>query len=189
MGLQKIKFVTGASLSVLLSLAGGYTAMAQTPGELTPERLIAQVERSEDFRGKVIAVNNEVVTVELPNGDRKKVNVSSLDRTRLGLGIGSDIIVYDDRTVAMVDSTTLNEGESTALEDEVNRVFEEIRRRQEEARRVREEALRRVREERESRTIERRIERRPAPEPVRAAPAVAPAAAPAAAPEPVRALW
>ena len=184
MGLQKIKFVTGATLSVLLSLAGGYSAMAQTPGE-APERIVAQAERSEDYRGKVIAVNNEVVTIELPNGDRKKVSVTSLDQTRLGIGIGSDIIVYDDRSVALVDSIEDSSAGSTALEDRVNSVFEEIRRRQAEARRLREEALSRIREERETRRTVR---------PVRAAPASTPApapepVAPAAAPQPVRGLW
>jgi len=110
MRIKNMKLLTGAMLSVLLSLVAGYPALAQTQVETRDRQSIAQARPNETIRGTIqrIGANNQVV-LRLPNGETQVVEIDEIDRERLGLLPGMEIMVTLDDTGLQAEEVTVME--------------------------------------------------------------------------------
>lgn len=165
MRFAKLKFFTGTTLFLLLSVAMAPAGVAQMPR-------MNEANCPEAYRGKVISINNEWVTVERPNGERELLDLSKTEQSLLGVGMGNELVVCEDGTVTNAIEEMEAMGDDNGLRDRIAETFRRLE--EEEAARRRAAA---------QQMEEMRMERmRTQPQPVR----VAPAAAPTPMPEPVR---
>lgn len=90
MRLQKIKVLTGTSLSLLFSLLAVYPAIADHSPEHGRGQQMAQMDDN-SIRGRIRNIVGNVVTLELPDGSTRSVMIGRADRDRLGLRPGMEI--------------------------------------------------------------------------------------------------
>jgi hypothetical protein len=128
---KALKLITGTSLFLSISLGAMYPAIADTPQLSREGTAIAQTMRGEPLRGTVQSIRNNIVTLELPNGDIELVEIPRIEQERLGLLPGKEILVYDDNTVVLYEPTTETDVAADTSVDEIRRIFEEIRARRE----------------------------------------------------------
>lgn len=126
MRLQKLKIVTGTMLSVLISAVAAYPAIARPVGESTSEQLLSQMDMDqppqttpgtenqiapqtvpqttpqatpdmeEPVIGRIVRVEGERVTLEMPDGMTQEITIPQQDMTRLNLVPGTEIAVQLD---------------------------------------------------------------------------------------------
>lgn len=113
-------------LSISLGAGAVYPAVAGTSAELPEgETLISQNMMGDPYRATVRIVRNNVVTLELPDGELRQIEFpSTLDRT--ALLPGKEILVYPDGTVALYESMMETEVTASTTIDEIRAVFERI---------------------------------------------------------------
>jgi hypothetical protein len=167
MSFTKLKLFTGTSVFLLLSVAmapAGWAQMSRMNEANCPEA----------YRGKVVDVDNEWVTVERPNGERELLDLSRTEQSLLGVAMGNELVMCEDGTVTNSIENMEAMGDDNGLRD---RIAETFRRLEEEQAARRRQAAQRMEEMRMERMRAR-------PQPVRVAPAAAPTPMPE--PEPVR---
>ena len=92
MRLQKIKLFSGMSLSVLLSLAAVFPAIAHHTPEHGKGQAIAQMsDTDQNVTGRIKSIVGNVVTVELTDGTTRDIMISRAERERLALRPGMEI--------------------------------------------------------------------------------------------------
>lgn len=177
----KLKIFTGTTLFLLLSVAMAPKGAAQMP-------MMNQANCPEAYRGKVIDIDNEWVTVERPNGERELLDLSGTEQALLGVGMGKTLVICEDGTVTTALENMEAMSDDGGLRDRIAETFRRLEEAEAERREAAAREMERIREERA------RMERTRT-EPVRVAPAAAPTPMPEpvrveeAQPQPVRALW
>ena len=116
MRLQKTKVLTGATLSLLLSLTTIYPAIARPASQQTQDILIAQMDDTASIRGKIRSIVGNVVTLELPDGSTQDVMISRAERERLGLSPGMEIMT-SMRNGSLVVEVVNADSDATATTD------------------------------------------------------------------------
>ncbi|HEY9836078.1 MAG TPA: hypothetical protein V6D27_04220 [Vampirovibrionales bacterium] len=136
MNLKNISLLTGTILSVTLSWGNVSPTIAETTSETGIIRdAIAQTmsePMGDPMMGRVTMIRNNIVTLEMENGETTQVTLPVLEQEKLGMRPGVDVLVYPDGTVTAY--TTMSSSEETASSDtldEIRRVFESINSRQE----------------------------------------------------------
>lgn len=178
MSFTKLKLFTGTSLFLLLSVAFAPAGLAQMPR-------MNEADCPEAYRGQVVDINNEWVTVERPNGERELLDLSKIEQSLLGVARGNELVICQDGTVTTPLDNTEAMGDDNGLRDRIAETFRRL------------EAEQAARRQQAAREMEQmRMERmRSRPQPVRVAPAAAPTPMPQPEPvrvqeaQPVRALW
>ncbi len=165
MSFTKLKMVTGTTLFLLLSVAVAPRGVAQMP-------MMNQANCPEAYRGQVIDIDNEWVTVERPNGEKELLDLSRTEQSLLGVGMGKMLVVCEDGMVTTAIENMEAMSDESSLRDRIAETFRSLEEAQEARRRAAAREMEQVRMERTSTS----------PQPVR----VAPAAAPTPMPEPVR---
>jgi len=158
----KLKIFTQTTLLLLLSVAMAPKGAAQMP-------VMNQANCPEAYRGEVIDINNEWVTVERPNGERELLDLSGTEQALLGVGMGKTLVVCEDGTVTNSLENMEAMRDDNGLSDRIAETFRALEAAAEERRRA---------AAREAEAMRREMERvrmeRTRTEPVRVAPAAAP---------------
>ena len=93
MSFQKIKIVSGTSLSLLLFAIGGYPAMAQTPIQMSQTgTTTVNMTAGQPVQGTVVSVVGDTIRMRLANGQLADVTISRADSQRLNLQPGMQIV-------------------------------------------------------------------------------------------------
>ncbi|MCT7982973.1 hypothetical protein NG796_06670 [Laspinema sp. A4] len=136
MNLKNISLLTGTILSVTLSWGNISPTIAETTSEagIIPEAIAQTMNEpmGEPMMGRVTMIRNNIVTLEMENGDTTQVTLPVLEQEKLGMRPGVEVLLYPDGMVTAY--TTEMESEETASSDtldEIRRVFESINSRQE----------------------------------------------------------
>jgi hypothetical protein len=183
-----LKVFTGSSLFLLLCAIGSPATQAQDM-ELPQTPLMNRANCPEAYRGEVVRINNDRVALEMPDGERKLLDLSRTDQALLEVALGNELVVCEDGMVTNPVENMTATGDDGGLRDRIAETFRRLE--EEEAERRRAAA---AQEE------QMRMERmRTQPAPARVIPATTPVpmtepvrvepARPAPAPQPVRALW
>lgn len=99
---QNMKMAAGVLAGALIALGTAYPSVAE-PAAANGEQLVAQADMMrEAYRGKVSSVNNQIVSVTTPDGDTKRLDIPRTTQTRLGIVPGTEIIVFDDDSYAVL---------------------------------------------------------------------------------------
>jgi hypothetical protein len=136
MNVKNISLLTGTILSVTIGWANVFPAIAQTTSEPgTIQGAIAQTmgePMGDPMMGRVTMIRNNIVTLELENGDTTQVALPVLEQEKLGMRPGVEVLLYPDGTVTAytIQMESLETASSDTL-DEIRRVFESINSRQE----------------------------------------------------------
>jgi translation elongation factor P/translation initiation factor 5A len=117
MRIKNMKVLTGSVLSLAFCVATVAPAMARPVVEGRQAQLVAQTDMmpNEMVRGTVQSIRNDQVTLELPNGETRVVEISEDERDRLGILPGMTIEVMMDDTgdrvaqVRVIDPTMAND--------------------------------------------------------------------------------
>gem|GEM_PF-5932027 len=96
-----MKMAAGVLAGALIALGTAYPSVAE-PAAASGEQLVAQNMMRETYRGRVSAINNQIVTLETPNGDTRRLDIPRTTQTRLGIVPGTEIIVFDDDSYAVL---------------------------------------------------------------------------------------
>ena len=176
MSFTKLKLFTGTSVFLLLSVAMAPAGLAQM------ERM-NKANCPEAYRGKVIDIDNEWVTVERPNGEKELLDLSRTEQSLLGVAMGNELVMCQDGTVTNPIDNMEAMGEDSGLRD---RIAETFRRLEEEQAARRRQAAREMEQIRMERMRSRPVPVAPAAVPVREP---EPIRVQEARPQPVRALW
>lgn len=135
MNLKNISLLTGTILSVTIGWGNVSPAIAQTTSEPgTIEGAIAQTMNQPmgtPMVGRVKMIRNNIVTLEMENGETTQVALPVLEQKKLGMRPGVEVLMYPNGTVTAY--TTVIESQTTASSDtlnEIRRVFESITSRQ-----------------------------------------------------------
>lgn len=92
MRIQKIKIFAGMSLSLVLSLAAVFPAMAHhTPDHGKGQAISQTTNVDENITGRIESIVGNVVTVELADGTTRDIMISRAERERLALQPGMEI--------------------------------------------------------------------------------------------------
>jgi hypothetical protein len=184
-----LKVFTGSSLFLLLCAIGSPASMAQEM-QLAQRPPMNRANCSEAYRGKVVRINNDRVAIEMPDGERRLLDLSRTQQSLLEVALGNELVVCQDGTVTVPVENMTATGDDGGLRDRIAETF----RRLEEEEAARRQAA--ARELEQMRMEQMRTQPAPAP---RAIPATTPVpmtepvrveeARPAPAPQPVRALW
>ncbi|MCT7994159.1 hypothetical protein [Laspinema olomoucense] len=138
MNLKNISLLTGTILSITLGFGTVSSAIAQTTSEsgIIPEAIAQTMDEEEPMgeptMGRVTMIRNNIVTLEMENGETTQVELPVLQQEKLGMRPGVEVLLYPDGTVTAY--TTAMESEETASSDtldEIRSVFESINSRQE----------------------------------------------------------
>ncbi|MCT7962889.1 hypothetical protein NG799_21270 [Laspinema sp. D1] len=137
MNLKNISLLTGTILSVTIGWGNVSQAIAETTPEsgIIPEAIAQTMMNQpmgEPMMGRVTMIRNNIVTLEMENGETTQVALPVLEQEKLGMRPGVEVLLYPDGTVTAY--TTEIESEETASSDtldEIRRVFESINSRQE----------------------------------------------------------
>jgi hypothetical protein len=182
-----LKVFTGSSLFLLLCAIGSPASMAQEM-QLAQMPQMNRANCSEAYRGRVVRINNDRVAIEMPDGERRLLDLSRTQQSLLEVALGNELVVCQDGTVTVPVENMEATADDGGLRDRIAETFRRLE--QEEA----------ARREAAARELEQmRMEQMRTQPPVQAAPAAAPTpmpapvrvepARPAPAPQPVRALW
>ncbi len=98
---QNMKMAAGLLAGALISLGTAYPTVAE-PAAASGEQLVAQATMREAYRGRVSSINNQIVSVTTPNGDTRRLDIPRTTQTRLGITPGTEIIVFDDDSYAVL---------------------------------------------------------------------------------------
>jgi hypothetical protein len=135
MNLKNISLLTGTMVSVTIGLGTVSPAIAQKTSEPgTIQGAIAQTmgePMGEPMVGRVKMIRNNIVTLEMENGDTTQVALPVLEQEKLAMRPGVEFLLYPNGTVMAY--TTAMESQETASSDtlaEIRRVFEAINSRQ-----------------------------------------------------------
>ena len=79
----------------------GYPSVAE-PAAPSGEQLVAQNMMREAYRGRVTAINNQIVSLETPDRETRRLDIPRTTQTRLGIVPGTEIIVFDDDSYAVL---------------------------------------------------------------------------------------
>ena len=179
MAFAKLKIFTGSTLFLLLAGAVAPAGMAQM-SEMN------KLNCPEAYRGNVIDVDNEFVTIERTNGDKELLDISLIEQSLLGVGRGSLLVVCEDGKVTnAIEEMEYSTSEESGLRD---RIAETFRRLEEEQAARRRTAARELEVIRTERTRTQPVRVAPAATPPRPIPQPQPAVRVEEA-RPVRALW
>ncbi|GAB4286439.1 MAG: hypothetical protein Fur0025_18910 [Oscillatoriaceae cyanobacterium] len=96
-----MKMAAGVLAGALIALGTAYPSVAE-PAATPGEQLVAQATMREAYRGKVSSVNNQIVSLTTPNGDTRRLDIPRTTQTRLGIVPGTEIIVFDDDSYAVL---------------------------------------------------------------------------------------
>lgn len=131
MSLKNISLLTGTILSVTIGLGNVSPAIAETTSESgIIQGAIAQTMGQpvgEPMVGRVKMIRNNIVTLEMENGETTQVALPVLEQEKLGMRPGVEVLLYPDGTVRGF--TRAIESQATASSDtlaEIRRVFETI---------------------------------------------------------------
>jgi len=143
----------------------------------------------EAYRGEVIGISNEWVTLETPDGEKELLDLSRTEQSLLEVAQGNELVVCEDGTVTVPVENMTAMGDDGGLRDRIAETFRRLEEEEAERRRAAARELEQMRMER----------MRTQPAPARVVPATTPVpmnepvrvepARPAPAPQPVRALW
>lgn len=98
---QNMKMAAGVLAGALIALGTAYPSVAE-PAAPSGEQLVAQATMREAYRGKVSSINNQIVSLETPTGDTRRLDIPRTTQTRLGIVPGTEIIVFDDDSYAVL---------------------------------------------------------------------------------------
>jgi hypothetical protein len=181
-----LKVFTGSSLFLLLCAIGSPATQAQDM-ELAQTPPMNRANCPEAYRGEVVRINNDRVALEMPDGERKLLDLSRTDQALLEVALGNELVVCEDGMVTNPVENMTATGDDGGLRDRIAETFRRLEQEEAERRRAAARELEQMRME-QMRT-----------QPVQTAPATTPIpmrepvrveeARPAPAPQPVRALW
>ncbi|MGL5197291.1 MAG: hypothetical protein ACRC8Y_27200 [Chroococcales cyanobacterium] len=131
MNLKNISLLTGTILSVTMGLGNVSPAIAETTSESgIIQGAIAQTmgqPMGDPMVGRVKMIRNNIVTLEMENGETTQLALPVLEQEKLGMRPGVEFLLYPDGTVTAY--RTAIESHATASSDtldEIRRVFESI---------------------------------------------------------------
>lgn len=128
---QTIGLLTGITLSISIGIGVVSPALAGSVSDQPREAtLIGQV-MGDPMRGTIKMIRNDVVTIDMPNGESRQIDIPKLEQEKLGLLPGTEILIYPDGMVALYQPMSEAEQTASASTDEIRRIFDEIRSRQE----------------------------------------------------------
>lgn len=119
MPFAKLKIFTGTTLFLSLSVAVAPAVMAQMPRN-------NQANCPEAYRGKVISINNEWVTVERPNGEKELLDLSRTEQSLLGVGMGNELVMCEDGTVTTATRDMEAMSDDSGLSDRIAETFRRL---------------------------------------------------------------
>ncbi|WP_254568316.1 hypothetical protein [Oscillatoria sp. HE19RPO] len=135
MNVKNISLLTGTILSVTIGWGTVSPAIAQTTSEPgTIQGAIAQTmgePMGNPMMGRVKIIRNNIVTLEMENGETTQIDLPVLEQEKLAMHPGVEVLLYPDGTVTAY--TLEIESEEIASSDtltEIRRVFESINSRQ-----------------------------------------------------------
>ena len=133
--IKNISLLTGTILSVTIGLGNVSPAIAETTSEtgIIPEAIAQTMGQpmGEPMMGRVKMIRNNIVTLEMENGETTQVALPVLEQEKLGMRPGVEVRLYPDGTVTAY--TGAIESQATASSDtlnEIRQVFESINNRQ-----------------------------------------------------------
>ncbi len=111
MNFQKIKIVSGTSLSLLLFAISGYPAMAQTSNPMSQTgTTTVNMTAGQPVMGTVVSIVGDTIRMRLASGELTDITISRADSQKLNLQPGMQIV-----------ATTGNDGKTTvALASSMN---------------------------------------------------------------------
>lgn len=113
MGIERMKLLTGTTVSLLLSAIAMYPAVAGQSDVIAQQQPIAQnnMPASEMIRGTIKSIVGDVVTIQEPDGRVRTLTVRRPERGALGLVPGMDIIarMENGRVVDVAIAPMMNE--------------------------------------------------------------------------------
>ncbi|MBD1939549.1 hypothetical protein [Microcoleus sp. FACHB-68] len=113
MGIERMKLLTGTTVSLLLSAISMYPAVAGQSDVIAQQQPIAQnnMPASEMIRGTIKSIVGDVVTIQEPDGRVRPLTVRRPERGALGLVPGMDIIarMENGRVVDLARAPMMNE--------------------------------------------------------------------------------
>lgn len=119
MGIQRMKLLTGTTVSLLLSVVSLHPAVAGQPGEVAQQQLIGQSDNttSEAIRGTIKSIVGDVVTIQEANGRVRPLTVRRPERGALGLVPGMDIVatLRNGRVVDIARATTMSDEATSSM--------------------------------------------------------------------------
>lgn len=135
MNFKNVSLLTGTILSVTIGLGNVSPAIAETTSEPgTIQGAIAQTMGQpvgEPMVGRVKMIRNNIVTLEMENGETTQVALPVLEQEKLGMRPGVEVLLYPDGTVrGFMRFIESQETTSSNTLDEIRRVFESINSRQ-----------------------------------------------------------
>lgn len=136
MNVKNISLLTGTILSVTIGWSNVSPTIAQTTSEPgTIPGAIAQTmgePMGDPMMGRVTMIRNNIVTLEMENGEMTQVALPVLEQEKLGMRPGVEVLLYPDGTVTayMTEMESMETASSDTL-NEIRSVFESINTRQE----------------------------------------------------------
>ena len=113
MGIERMKLLTGTTVSLLLSTIAMYPAVAGQSDVIAQQQQIAQsnMPASEMIRGTIKSIVGDVVTIQEPDGRVRPLTVRRPERGALGLVPGMDIVarMENGRVIDIARAPMMNE--------------------------------------------------------------------------------
>lgn len=127
---KKVALLT-ALWSVSVGVGAVYPSVAGTVSQLGQgETLISQTMMGDPYRATVKMIRNNIVTLDLPDGETRQIELPRTEQEKLALLPGTEILVYPDGMVALYQPMLEPEATTSSTIDEIREVFERINSRQ-----------------------------------------------------------